>query len=318
MTPSQVRGLRDLRIYAAGDAYASEGAATLVADRQSELTNLEASCREIAQWLQALPGFSTTVDYAWATDRESYDLASEAAWQRRLLVMMMSAWNVAKDKPPIAERLENVMVTQNFMTKFGMITPRVRRAAGAHARIIEVPSGFFEFDSWMNAGLRCWCAFHLGPSVPADGEEGWRLVTTTITPAQPFPRNHVTIMELIARTLAEQGRDRQLLGSNVALTIREEIPWFAGPTGDMDPNGMKAVERDMSYLVMEFVLAHELGHIISEHTDAAIREGGEAVETQAHRMALALLEVTASRRQFGCDESLLEPVAQSALCPHPL
>lgn len=312
MTSSDIRALRQLRIY--GDAYAAVGATALVGDRQSQLPDIEASCKEIAVWLQALPGFSTTLDYVWATDPESYDLASEAAWQRRLTIMMMSAWNGANDKPTFAKRLENIIVVQNFMTKFGMITPRVKLAARGHARIIEVPAGFFEFNSWMNAGLRCWCGFHLGPLVPVEGDDGWTLVTTTITPAQPFAPNHVTILELIARTLAEQGRDQELLGPNIALNLREEIPWLAGPTGDMDPKGMKAVERDMSYLVMEFVLAHELGHAVSGDTDAAVREGAEVEETRAHRTALALLELTAPRRQFGCDKSLLEPTAQSSLC----
>jgi hypothetical protein len=37
------------------------------------------------------------------------------------------------------------------------------------------PAGFFEFNSGMNAGLRCWCGFHIGPSASAEGDDSWRL-----------------------------------------------------------------------------------------------------------------------------------------------
>ena len=195
-----------------------------------------------------------------------------------------------------------------------MITPRAVRAAGGVARVIQVPSGFFDFGFWMNAGLRCWCGFHAGPAASAEGDDGWTLVTSTITPEAQFPLNHISILELIARTLAEKGRDLELMGPNVALDIREQLPWFAGQTGEIAADGMKPVEGDLSYLVMEFVLAHELAHVLSGDTDTSGIKGSDAEETGAHHIALALLELTSSSRQFGCDPSLLEPVAQSALC----
>jgi hypothetical protein len=313
MTSSEVRSIRELRKFS-GDAYAAVGASALVVDRRLQLPKIEASCRQIELWLEEISGFSTALDYSWSTDPEAYDLASEAAWQRRLMFMMLSAWMHARDKSEIEKHLQNVIVSQNFMTKFGMITPRVNRAAGGRARVIQVPAGFFELSSWMFAGLRCWCAFHAGPSASSEGADGWTLVTSTIAPVERFPLNHVTIMELIARTLADKGRDRDLLGPNVALRIRTEVPWFAGPSGDIDASRIKPVEGDLSYLVMEVLLAHELAHVLNGDTDAAGSKGTDAGEAGAHHVALALLEITTSSRQFGCDESLLEPATQSALC----
>lgn len=309
MTPQEVRSLRQQRSFPLGDLYGAVGAADLVAARESQVAKIEEQCADIRKWLGILPS-EIASHYGWAVDPDSYNLASEASWQRRLITML-TFWAKTVSEKELRGKVENIVVVQSFITKFGLVTPRTSVVREGQTGVIDVPSGFLEFALWMYVGFRCWCARDTD-SWQTLAEKGWAVIRGPVIGERDFPTNHVTTLEMLARVLAEEARDQDLYGPNIALAIREKVPYFAGPTGDLDANGLLPIERDMAYMLMEFVLAHELGHVISGHHQSPENTAGSKTEhaaarymsreTEADLTGLRLLELTAPTRNLPLTE----------------
>lgn len=311
MTPEEVRDLRLRNRIASGDRYAAPGVERIVTRNEGVLME---ECRQIAGILQAVPDFAAQCDFGWAADPASYDVHSEASLQRRVLVMLAKRWAEARDRTGLADRISGIVVGQEFITRYGLASPRIRQM-GPGRRLLTIPAGFFEQSLWMLAGLRCWAAARINPATVLNSDGGWSIVTALAERRPPQPFHHVTSYELIARTLAERGRDQALFGANAALLIREQVPPLAGRTGELDPNHLPHFDQNAAYLVAEFALAHELGHAIAGHAlDGTAPPSDLAHEAEADRHACLLMALTAATRVFGWDQGgVLRPDVQAAL-----
>ena len=261
---------------------------------------LDDECREIGAILAQVPDFAAQCDYGWAAERESYDVPSEAAFQRRALLMLVKYWIEAPDRTELPGQLTGVIVTQEFITRFGLCSPRIR-SIGIQCRLLSIPASFVELALWLFVGLRCWTAMERGVGRDHGDDGGWSLVTTAVPQRSPQSFVHVSTNELIARTLAERGRDRALHGTNAALLIREQVPGLAGEAGEVDTDRLPFFDQNATYMVGEFALAHELGHLLSGHDlgGGAAPDADQTREADADRVGCLLLAMTAQTRLFG-------------------
>ena len=209
--------------------------------------------------------------------------------------------------------MSNLIAAQEFITQIGFSSPRLSlpREPSDH-RILSLPNSFFEFPLWIFAGLRCWVSHQFDSPETPDNDGCWSLVCTPVSARAPKPLDHVTAKELIARTLAEAGRDGLLYGDNAALLIREQVPEIGGETGELDATALLHFEQNAAYMVTEFAIAHELGHALSPGAPGTDM-GSEAAEELADRIGCMLLEISSPTRVFGWGEEVLPPLTQAAL-----
>lgn len=312
ITPAEARACREGWRIGGGDLYAAEGLSQFVHPASIQ-AQLKAECRDIASILNLVPDFAFRCDYLWTAESASYDVLSEAAFQRRLLLMLAEYWVKATDKTKLSERLRGVIVSQEFITRYGFCSPRIK-AVAQHKRLLSIPAGFIELALWLFVGLRCWMAVETGWGNDDGGDGGWTMVTSAVQSRSPKPFDHVTIYELIARTLAERGRDRALYGTNAALLIREQVPGLKGETGELDADKLLFFDQNATYLVAEFALAHELGHLVAGHSlsnQGAPSDSAHEAEADCH--ACLLLAMSSATRLFGWGEDILKPWVQAAL-----
>jgi hypothetical protein len=312
MTPEQVRAYRRRHRIPSGDRYAARGLEMFI-ERSAIGATLDAECREIGYILQQVPEFTERCGYGWAAEPASYDVPSEAAFQRRVLLMLAKYWVEAPDRTGLPERLGGVVVGQEFITRYGLCSPRIRQV-GPGDRLLTVPAGFVELALWLFVGLRCWVALETGSGRDHGDDGGWTMVTTPVAPRDPRPFDHVTAYELMARTLAEQGRDEALFGMNAALLIREQVPGLAGESGEIDTDKLPFFDQNATYMVAEFALAHELGHLLSGHALNGREPPSDPVhETEADHQACLLLAMSSAKRLFGWGNDIHGPWVQAAI-----
>ena len=228
--------------------------------------------------------------------------------------MLAKYWIEFPDTTQLPPRMSDIVATQEYITRYGLFSGRLfppRQPSGA--RVLAIPASLVEMASWIFAGLRCWTAREHGVDNDDAEDGGWTIVSTPTPARAPRPFLHVTAYELIARTLAEEGRDLALHGSNAALLIREQVRELAGPGGDIDPAAMPYFDQNATYMVAEFVIAHELGHALSTQASHEDHNGYYIAEANADQTAALLLAMTASQRSFGWAGDAPGPWTQAAL-----
>ena len=312
MTPAEVRDARHRHRASTGDIYGTTGLVQIVISA-TETGRIAAECISLQVIADHLPEFVDACGYRWMTDAESYDLAAEVAFQRRALFMLGKLWAETEDRTALASSISRIIAAQEFVTNFGLCSPRLSKPRAPHNhRILSIPAGFVELALWYSAGLRCWIARQLQWADDQDEDGGWTLVCSPVPQRDPRPFAHVSAYELIARTLAESGRDRKLLGGNAALLIREQIPELSGISGDIDSTALPYFDQNAAYMLVEFAIAHELGHALSESC-ATPPTSEELAEESADRIGCFLLQISAGMRTFGWGQDQLLGLTQATL-----
>jgi hypothetical protein len=277
------------------DLYGASDLPTII-HRATEEVGIRQQCDQLQIIPKHLPDFTVSCGYEWVTQPESYDSTAEAAFQRRALMMLGKLWAESSHHERLVEKISKIIVTQEFVTKFGLCSPRITPSrAQVDYRILSIPSGFVELATWVFSGLRCWAARELGLEADDANDGGWTIACTPTTGRDARSFLHVTTNELIARTLADAGRDLEVYGDNAALLIREQVSELSGETGELDTSSFYDFEQNASYMVTEFAIAHEIGHALSP-LSAATGAEDEMSETEA-RMYLA-----AESRRFASSE----------------
>ena len=217
-----------LTLSLSGDLYGASELPAII-DRAREEVGIRQQCDQLQIIPTHLPNFTASCGYEWVTQPESYDSTAEAAFQRRALMMLGKLWVESPHHERLVEKISKIIVTQEFVTKFGLCSPRIIPSrTQVDYRILSIPSGFVELANWVFSGLRCWAARELGLEADDADDGGWTIACTPAKGRDARPFLHATTYELIARTLADAGRDLELYGDNAALLIREQVSELKG------------------------------------------------------------------------------------------
>ena len=313
MTPEQVRACRKSHRINSGDYYSATGIDKFV-KREEVMLQLAEEAADIEEILKYVPEFNQACDYHWAADPNSYDVPSEAAFQRRMLLMLAKYWveSDSKDRPTLPEKISGIITLQEFVMQYGLATPRIKTIS-KDCSILSLPAGFSELALWTFTGLRCWCSLRLHHE-KEDNIGGWLITTEKRDFGTVQPFDHVTTKELIARTLADIGKDRSLYGVNSALLIREKVPSLSGEGVELKSEGLKHFEQNASYMLSEFCLAHELGHKLAGNHPSSHRGAiDQNNELEADHFAILLLSMSAGKRPMAWGDDLLPPWVQAVI-----
>lgn len=239
------------------------------------------------------PGFFAKHDYAWAFEPTIWRRSLEANYQARAFQHLSMIWRSPHRDP--AWPLGDVVLRYAFQTDALVVSPFHLEHAGLH--FISIAYAF-------NDVLLLLFASFLDGLGQVDGN--WHMLRTAETPAgyvSPY------LKQLLLRMLTSDVFHPSLQGEPPMDVARREIDWFSDAREVSGEAGQLMDHLTMS--LIDYALAHELGHRLLDHRGATRLEGDEAriaAEIAADRVGFHLFT-----KSWGWRDELLEDAPMSEL-----
>lgn len=273
MTPEQVLALSDAAIAQFGlDPVAGDAAAeALLYNPPEEAAAIQANIEGLTRVRDAYPQFFETYAYEWAFAPSVYRRAMEANLQTRALQLLASLH--ANPHTPPAFDFGNVIVRHTFQTSTEPGTPLHLPFQGRH--LIVSPFSFQEF-------VLLFCRALIDSTAGLTG--GW----DAFTQFEAFDdRVSPFLRQALLRSLTSDAFHPGFAGETPMDRVKRESAWFAdaAEAGEVDD----AIETPLTFSLIDFALAHEIGHALHRH-DGLKREADLrlTMEQDADVMGFAL------------------------------
>lgn len=233
------------------------------------------------------PDFFDRFDYDWAFDASGWRLGLEANLQARMLQMLSEMWG----SPHRPETLSYDAVVSRYTFEPGTDPCTPFHAPVEAINFICMPFSFAEFLNLLMRGFI--------DSVQR-GSSGWEGFSRFQSfdqslPVSPFLR------QAMLRYLTNDTFHPSFEGESPVDLVKRECSWFgeARETGDID----ESLETPLTYSLLDFALAHELGHVLHGHESVAAEADLRlSKEQDADAMGFALFSTS-----WGWRDEVLDP-----------
>lgn len=260
-------------------------------EQPEQKQQIAAGCRWIKKHWAELGCSVVDLDYDWAKEPRAYELGTEAFWQARSLQQISSFCDIQASAGLTRSDAAGIVIRQSMVSNYNIMSPRYWPWEGIH--FVVLPQAFFDFGTLIWLSFSHWC----GSRVPADG---WSSVTS-LAGAGDCSRPDPWLVEAIARQVAEPARDYNADAPDAAAIIAREVPFFKTAIGlpAIDPGD--TFIQNVSYLLADFSIAHEIGHRIAGHVPPIADDEYLAKELEADNIGFDLF-----RASWGWRAEILE------------
>lgn len=246
------------------------------------------------------PGFFHVHDYDWAFEQATWRRSLEANYQARTLQHLSMLWRSPHRDP--AWRLDDVVVRYSFETDALFASPFHLEHQGLH--FISIPYAFTD------TMLLLFAAFldHLG-QIDSDWDR-LRAAETGAGRVSPY------LKQALLRMLTTDGFHPSLPGEPPMDVARREVTWFADAQELSGQPG--AVMSHLTTSLIDYALAHELGHRLLDHRGIARLEDDDqriAAEIAADRVGFHLFTTSWGWRGELLENAPLGELARIMLGP---
>lgn len=216
-------------------------------NRPDDMARLPANIAGMETVRRIEPGFFAAHDYEWVFEPSVWRRSLEANYQVRALQQLSSLWR--SPHCPDGLLFDNVVLRETFHTGADPCTPF--HTPVEEVNFVVAPFSFSEFALLLIRTYLSWAGCL---------EVGWtELTPTRAADQEPSPFLRHAILRLLTSDAFQSGID----GPTPMERVKCRSSWFA-PAQEFDD-----VERDMvthlSYALIDFALAHELGHCVLGH-----------------------------------------------------
>lgn len=288
--------LKACRSYGFDPVELDEEAKMLLHRDSFDIDGIDASIKHMNMLRDNVPGFFKEYNYEWAFDANVWRKSLEANFQARAFQQLSSLWSLP-NKPNNLD-FSNVVLRYTFASNVDPCTPNY--ITYEDISFLRMPYSFSEmvmlFTRAFSDLVKC-------------NADVWEFTLPNDDYVSPY------IKQILLRHLTDDNFHSSDPGENPADTVKRESGWFSDATkGTKKQDNLEIL---LSYSLIDFAIAHELGHrlLCHKHNENDYLFRDQDKEIEADRLGFTLYATSWGWRDEIIAENLLSEGARILVGP---